>query len=136
MKPGIHRSRGSPLGHAASSRTEAPRHRDRGTEAPRHRCSPDPRSSAILAESRRELSFRRRAREHGAPPPDVAPKLSGWSLVTTSAQRVRSAAHQADPARDNGIGGRLAKSLAFAGARAALAAAGAGLATMTILVVI
>jgi hypothetical protein len=59
-----------------------------------------------------------------------------WSLVTTSAERVRPAARQGDDDGNDVGGSRLATSLSFAGARAACAAAAAGLAAMTILVVI
>ena len=59
-----------------------------------------------------------------------------WSLVTTSAERVRPAARRADADGSDPGGSRLATSLPFAGARAACTAAAAGLAAMTILVVI
>jgi hypothetical protein len=59
-----------------------------------------------------------------------------WSLVTTSAERIRPAARRVNPGGDDGGGSRLTTSLAFAGVRAAGGAAAAGLATMTILVVI
>lgn len=59
-----------------------------------------------------------------------------WSLVTTSAERVRPGAGPDSQDAGAQAGNRVAKSLPFAGARAAGGAAAAGLAMMTILVVI
>src|SRR5215469_17691231 len=59
-----------------------------------------------------------------------------WSLVTTSTERVRPPSRPDSPDPGYGAQDRLARSLPLAGARAACAAAAAGLAMMTILVVI
>src|ERR1700683_5173273 len=73
----------------------------------------------------------------GAPPPDNPSALSVWDVVTTSAVRT-PLTDTGDQGQDPGDGSRagLSRSLPVAAVRAAITAAGAGLAAMTILVLV